>query len=490
MRVLYLDIDSLRPDHLGCYGYHRNTSPTIDALAARGVRFENLYASDTPCLPSRTAFFLGRPGTVTGVVNHGGEFADLAPAKDRSFRSEAGMDALAVLLRQAGMRTCSISPFPNRHTAYQVWYGFDETHDTGKGGMENADEMFVPVERWLRVNGQGDGWFLHVNFWDPHTPYDTPEDFGNPFEGEDIEPWITEDLLAAQNESYGPHSATEVPGYDDRLPAAWRMGVGRIRNREEAKRHLDGYDAGIRYADLYVSRILDLLSELGILEETAIVVSADHGESQGEQNVWGDHQTADQSTNRLPLVMVWPGRTEALAGRSFDGLHYHFDLAATFVEWLGGRLPERHQGVPLTGTLAGGPGRDRLVLSHGAWSCQRSVRWDRYLLCRTYHTGLKDLPALALFDLADDPHETRNLASTRPDLVGEGMAMLDDWLGAQMPLAPRGDPLWGVIQEGGPLHANERSAEWVRYLDRLRATGRAHHAEAVASHGGRPIRRF
>ena len=55
MRVLYVDIDSLRPDHLGCYGYDRTTSPTIDALAASGVRFEECFASDTPCLPSRTA---------------------------------------------------------------------------------------------------------------------------------------------------------------------------------------------------------------------------------------------------------------------------------------------------------------------------------------------------------------------------------------------------------------------------------------------------
>ena len=77
MRILYIDIDSLRPDHLSCYGYPRQTSPNIDALAAEGVRFVNFYATDTPCLPSRTAFFGGRFGTVTGVVNHGGVYADL-----------------------------------------------------------------------------------------------------------------------------------------------------------------------------------------------------------------------------------------------------------------------------------------------------------------------------------------------------------------------------------------------------------------------------
>ncbi|MCW5940864.1 MAG: sulfatase [Fimbriimonadaceae bacterium] len=488
MRVLYLDVDSLRPDHLGCYGYHRNTSPNLDALARTGVRFENLYATDTPCLPSRTAFFLGDFGTTTGVVNHGGRFADLAPTGDRDFRSTHGANALAAVLRRAGVSTCSISPFPFRHTAYQVWYGFEETHDTGKGGLENADEMWVPVERWLRSNGERDDWFLHVNFWDPHTPYDTPTEFGNPFEGDDIDPWITDDVLARQNESFGPHSAAEVPGYDDRLPARWRMGTGRLQNRADAKLHMDGYDTGIRYADAYLGRILDLLDSLGVRDETAIVVSADHGESQGELNVWGDHQTADQSCNRLPLVMVWPGVTDGLAGRAFSGLHYHFDLAASFVEWLGGSLPETHQGVPLTETLRGGPGRPYLVLSHGAWSCQRSVRWGNWLFCRTYHTGLKDLPTWMLFDLEADPHETTNLAGKRREAMGEGLRLMDKWLGDQMPRAPRGDPLWGVVQEDGPLHANERSPEWAAYLDRLRHTGRAYHADRLATFGGRPMR--
>ena len=76
MRVLYIDIDTLRADHLGCYGYHRDTSPNIDKLAEEGVRFTNCYVSDAPCLPSRTALWSGRCGFHTGVVNHGGTAAD------------------------------------------------------------------------------------------------------------------------------------------------------------------------------------------------------------------------------------------------------------------------------------------------------------------------------------------------------------------------------------------------------------------------------
>src|SRR3954454_21944488 len=72
VRLLYVDIDSLRPDHLSCYGYHRKTSPNIDRVAAEGMRYENCYVTDAPCLPSRTALWAGRFGIHNGVVNHGG----------------------------------------------------------------------------------------------------------------------------------------------------------------------------------------------------------------------------------------------------------------------------------------------------------------------------------------------------------------------------------------------------------------------------------
>ncbi|MBN2713778.1 MAG: sulfatase-like hydrolase/transferase, partial [Planctomycetes bacterium] len=87
MRILYIDIDSLRPDHLGCYGYGRDTSPTIDRLAAQGKRYTNCFTSDGPCMPSRAALFSGRYGIATGVVSHTGCRAEPFPAdRSRPFR--------------------------------------------------------------------------------------------------------------------------------------------------------------------------------------------------------------------------------------------------------------------------------------------------------------------------------------------------------------------------------------------------------------------
>lgn len=489
MRILYIDVDSLRPDHLSCYGYHRQTSPHIDALAAEGVRFNNCYATDTPCLPSRTAFFSGRFGTCTGAINHGGEYADLPlQGESRRFRSDFAQDALGSALRRAGYHTAMISPFPNRHTSYQVTYGFSETHDTGGGGQDDAHEVYPVMQRWLQNNGAEDNWFLHVNFWDPHSPYDHPEEYGNPFADEPIEDWITQDLIDRQNESFGPHSATEVSGITDKLPDGWRMGRGHIKTLDDAKAHMDGYDTGIHFADHHIGKIVQDLKDLGVYEDTAIVISADHGENQGELNVWGDHQTADYICNRVPLIVRWPGVTDGGQGQARDGFHYNIDFAATLIDLVDGKIPASWNGESFAADLADDQGgRDHLILSQGAWSCQRSARWQDWLLIRTYHTGLKEFPEYMLFNVKDDPHETENLAGKRPDLVGEGLRLIDQWLAERMRDGLRGDPFWGIVAEGGPLHANERRQDWADYLVRLRQTGRGHHADNLVRFGGRPF---
>ena len=106
MRVMILDLDSTRPDHLGCYGYHRSTSPNIDNIAKEGVVFANYYTSDAPCLPSRTALMSGRLGIHTGVVGHGGTAADIrSEGPDRWFRDTLCRESLPSFMRKLGMKT-------------------------------------------------------------------------------------------------------------------------------------------------------------------------------------------------------------------------------------------------------------------------------------------------------------------------------------------------------------------------------------------------
>lgn len=483
MRLLYIDIDSLRPDHLGCYGYHRDTSPHIDRLAHEGTRFTNVYISDAPCLPSRTALWSGRTGFHTGVVSHGGQRAQPFPqAPDvgdmaNVFRRTGWMAALAEL----GMKSATISPFAQRHAAWHWYAGYSEMINPGRNGDERADEIVPLALMWLERNGAAADWFLHVNLWDPHTPYRTPASFGDPFAGEPLPAWLTEEQWQRAWEGFGPQSPQEPNWLWGDVSERFPRQPDQIEGMAAVRQWVDGYDTGIRYADEWIGRLLERIQELGIYEETLIVVSADHGEALGELNVWGDHQSADQLTCRIPLIMRGPG---IQAGHVDAALHYHFDWAATVIELLGGAVPDNWDARSFAPALEAREeaGRDFLVTSQGAWACQRGVRFDHegapYLLLRTYHDGFKEVEPLMLFNLAEDYHLQRDLAGEQNEIVVRGQSLLESWTTGQMLTSEQDvDPLMTVLRESGPFYTR---GYLPRYLERLRATGRAHHAERLA----------
>ncbi len=487
MRILYIDIDTLRPDHLGCYGYERNTSPNIDRIAREGVRFENCYASDTPCLPSRASLFLGRFGIHTGIVNHGGTAAELRiEGPPRGFRTSPERWGWVMAMKQSGIYTVSVSPFAERHSAWWFCAGFREMYNPGKGGMERADETAPYALQWIERNAKREDWFLHVNFWDPHTPYRTPLEYGNPFADDPPPQWPSAEEIEAHYHGYGPMSAQDLGGFGPRDNTRFPRIPSEIRTPEDFRQWIDGYDVGIRYADDYVGKILQALERQGVLDDVVIIVSADHAENQGELNIYGDHHTADYITPRVPMIIRWPG---IAGGRVDRALHYQCDVAATVLELLGIDIPAAWDGESFAAAFREGreQGREFLVLSHCAWSCQRSVRQGPWLTIRTYHDGLKDFPEIMLFNVEEDPHETRNLAEEHPEVVNEHLALLDRWHAEMMWRSDdEVDPLWNVIREGGPLHTRGRLE---MYCERLRATGRAHHAEALLARHGKPQRR-
>lgn len=477
MRILYLDLDTLRPDHLGCYGYHRNTSPNIDAIAAQGIRCENYYTSDAPCLPSRSALYACRFGIHTGVVGHGGTAADpFVQGPTRMFRTAASGTAWMSILRKAGFRTVSISPFAERHSAWWFYTGFNEMINTGRGGLESAEEITPHAIDWLKRNARQDNWFLQLNYWDPHTPYRAPQEFGNPFEDEPPPSWMTEEILEKHKSSYGPHSAREPIHFDVPENYPWPRVPTSIDTLADWKRWIDGYDCGVRYMDEHIGRVLNLLADEGVLDDTVIMVSSDHGENLGELNIYGDHQTADHVTSRIPMIIRWPGMQGGIVDRE---LHYNLDLPPTMAEILGQPIPESWDGQSYAQTLKDGTpaGRDYLVVSQCAWSCQRAVRFGPWIMVRSYDTGLKDFPPHMLFNVAEDPHETNNLAEQKPEVVHEALALLDEWHADMMSTSTQAvDPMWTVMREGGPFHCR---GELRKYCERLRKTGRAHHAERL-----------
>jgi len=475
MRILYLDIDTLRADHLGCYGYLRDTSPNLDRIAAQGVRLENCYVSDAPCLPSRASTFMGRFGIHTGVVNHGGLCADLRPiGRQRGFNWMRQRPGLVWTLRRQGLYPVSVSPYAERHSAWWFCDGWREMINPGKCGNESAEEVFPHALDWIDRNAEKDDWLLHVNCWDPHTPYRAPEEFGNPFAEEPMETWYTEELRRRQWDGFGPGGPQEPAGNYGQPVNSPRQG-DQVAGMDDYRQWIDGYDCGIGYADEWCGRVLDALADKGVLDDTVVIITSDHGEGMGELGVIGDHAVADHSVSRVPMIVRWPGVGQA--GRVDTALHYQTDVAATIIELAGGEVPASWDGRSFADAFRAGEsrGRDDLVVSQCCWSCMRSVRWDEWLFCRSYHTGLKNYPARMLFNLADDPHELNDLAEADPALADHGQALLEQWTAEMMAAGEQAeDPLWTVLREGGPYHTRGRLADYCR---RLRDTGRGRHAD-------------
>jgi choline-sulfatase len=478
MRILYIDIDTLRADHLGCYGYHRNTSPNIDRIAQEGILFNNYHCSDAPCLPSRTALTTGRFGIHTGVVGHGGTAADIRiEGAERGFKSRLEFESLPGILSTYGLKTVSISPFAVRHGSWSFYAGWDEMHNTGKGGLEGADEITPTALEWIEHHAHEDNWFLHINYWDPHTPYRAPVEMGNPFVDDPIPDWITEEILDGHCRLVGPHKAGNVNMFSNApyemsrdLPPGTILTPPEIKNMQDLRQIFDGYDLGIRRVDDHSRMIFDALKERGVFDDLIIIISSDHGENMGELGIYAEHATADQITTRIPLILRWPGMRSGIAD---DGLHYNLDLMPTLADILGidpfpswdGKsfAPAIQEGSPCE--------RETLVLSQCAHVCQRSVRFKDWIYIRTYHDGFHLFPKEMLFDLINDPHEQFNLASKYPEICQQAVYYLDTWQTEMMLTTDSTvDPMHVVIQEGGPFHARGQLKEYCKLLE---TTGRS-----------------
>lgn len=468
MRVLFLDLDTLRPDHLGCYGYGRNTSPNIDRIAEEGVRFNGYHCSDAPCLPCRAALFSGRFGIHNGAVSHGDTCGDMRlDGKGRGFRDYIGTYGLINTFRKAGFRTATVSPFGERHSSWWFYAGFNEIMNTGRCGNEPADMIEPVAADWLKRNAASDNWLLHVNFWDPHTPYRSPAEFGDPFADDPTPDWLTDELVAKHRSEVHPHGAREIDMFDNIISPAFPRMPGEIFDAKDARRMFDGYDCGIRYMDEALGRLFGILKDAGVYDDTAIIITADHGENLAELGLYAEHATADEITCRIPMIIKWPGVTKA--GHVDNGLHYQIDLLPTVAEMFSIPRHDWWDGESYLPALKGGEsGRESLVVSQCAHVCQRSARFGDWLYMRTVHDGFHlTWPREMLYNIKDDPHEINDVANEHPDICAEGARIILNWYDDQMLASPSDtDPLWTVVKEGGPYHARGCGREYAEYLEK------------------------
>ena len=137
---------------------------------------------------------------------------------------------------------------------------------------------------------------MHLNYWDVHTPYRVPAAYGEPFADTPLPEWLSAEVLAEHNKKTGPHSSLDIYMYHDREDPQYPRHPGKLTDQASLRRMIDGYDTAIRYVDDQLEIILTALSSRGVLDDTAIIISADHGENMGELGIYGEHATADQGT--------------------------------------------------------------------------------------------------------------------------------------------------------------------------------------------------
>lgn len=430
MRILLFDIDCLRPDHLGCYGYDRPTSPNIDAVAAQGATFHNYYCSDSPCAPSRAGLISGRFGFNNGMVSNVGAGAQFRIRHTPYRGPHPDNELLMRRLRQAGWDTVSFSNFADRHSFPWFMIGWSEFHTINlKGGAETAEEINEQLLPWLKQNATRDNFLLHVNYWDTHRTYKMDAGWTDRFDDHPVsQSWPDEDTVARHQHCTGPFAARQQ--FRNNVSTTPLM-PGAVSNRRDFEQMLTGYDASIAYVDYHLGQALDELDRQGVLDETAIIITADHGDAFGEHGVYSDHVCADETIHHIPLIVRWPGVTPA--GLQDRSLLANVDLSATLLDLLGAEKPIDWDGESFAENLKGNPGldHDHLVWGHALYTVQRAVRTRRHLMIRTYDQMEFDWDPIHLYDMENDPFMTTNLCDAEPSTVGQCDQLMNEWLDQQ-----------------------------------------------------------
>lgn len=394
--VLWVTAESLRPGHLGYAGYERPTSPHIDRFAETGVVFLQCVSAAGWTSESMVSNFTGLYSPAHGVVT-----------RDRSVRPEWLLPL--EILRQKGYRVPNLQDI-HQDTTY-AWLGFDDQRS-------EQDAL-----AWLTVH-RDRPFFVWLHLLDTHLPYDPPEALRRRF-----------DTTAGSSGASDNPRVRLVREHSilDRDQVVFDAG-----DRAAIR---DLYDAEIRSMDRRFGRLIRHLERLGLRERTLVIFSSDHGEELLERGHVGHLSTAGgghlhDELLRVPLILSWPGRLPAGARvteqvRSVDILPTCFDLLEV-------PRPGYLQGESLLPLIEGRSGAGRVAFASSSLAGYRetdpyriggtlyAVRTPGWKLLRDHASGGRTTDAL--YDLAEDPGETRDVSAREPARLGQMRALLAGWL--------------------------------------------------------------
>jgi arylsulfatase len=385
--VLLITIDTLRADHLGLHGYHRNTSPSIDALGREGTVFDQAYTYWPKTRGSFVALFTGRYASQSGYSKRHPQLVGFNPT-------------LASALSDAGYRTAAIVDNPNVAGGLGYAKGFDSYRETWEEReleteMERARAITESGVRFVRDHSRDTPFLLWLHYVNPHAPYTPPPPYDTAF---------LDDAVS------GPALPT-VDGLHGGIPKQWA-----VPGQDRLGYYIAQYDGEIAAVDREVGDVLTALRESGAWDRTVILLTSDHGESLGEHGYYFDHgENLFDPCLRIPLLIVVP---DGRPGQRSDVFATTLDIVPTLLDAAKVSYPPGLVGTSLLPVLEGRqlPDRSRLFAQNDR---NLSGSWDRRF--KVVVTPLEEGRRLSLYDRLEDPGETRDVSREQPEqLRGQG----------------------------------------------------------------------
>ena len=416
MKIFLIVIDTLRADHLGCYGYFRDTSPNIDRLARKGVLFKNFHASAVATGPGFTSIITGlfpiqhkfyvTPASLPNMI----DFDDDIPTLSE------------IIWENSSYTTAAFDNLINfRSHMDQFVRGFEYYINVTRTAMwkhhfvvgEEVNKRLLP---WMKGHSKED-FFAFIHYWDPHCPYNQPEEYRNIFKHK-------KGHLSDLKVCKAPAGYEYVPGWG-KVGELWEEEHGeRKRDILVAKeRTIDLYDGEIKYTDYLISQIVKTIKEEKIEEESVIILTADHGEQLGQHGMYG-HRGLHEANTLLPLIIWGPGQNIP-QGKRLKGYAQHTDIAPTILDLIGAEKRPKMAGKSLLRAMNGKEPLGEEIFMEGQGMTGGLLRG----IIRKNWKYIRHLDGREeLYNVEKDPMEVINLVSKEKEIRKKLRYSLEEWV--------------------------------------------------------------
>lgn len=404
--IIFILVDTLRADRLGCYGNPGKLSPWMDSLAREGVLFERVIAGSSWTLPSVASYFCGLYPTVHKVISYNEALAQTGTAGGAVRYFGDQFTTLAELLQSHGYLTAGFSANPFITEKFGFAQGFDHFDSSFAANETVGSVVNEAALRWLAQRDKSKPFFLYLHYMDVHDPYKAGD--------KHVEPLID---AVARLDRKTPLSEREMTRHRPFFTKSARAygNAGKHRALFPFVEYWRArYDAGVPQIDEYLAQLRDRMNELGAWKDSYVILTADHGESLGEHRIWAHGLSAHQDQLHVPLILRWPGSLPE--NRRVPQTVRLFDLMPTLLEQLGISTVQPMQAQSLVGLLRGDSGPTPPALAEAV---KNKPHEKALILAEWKLLAHLDESRYELYNLDEDPTEQRDLAADFPEKVAE-----------------------------------------------------------------------